>query len=325
MNFLIKLIRSIRYFLYAGRIALDSSNTILGYSRDNKKNLMGASFIICCIDGKILHGGLTDRIRGIVSAYLFCKENNYIFKIYHIYPFELQVFLVPNKYNWIVDKEQVSYNSVQSYPIYINTHDYYFEQYFQRRYLQSKVKNKRQYQIHLYTNANFGDKNFSQLFTELFKPSKLLEQELSKQRKRLGKGYFSFVFRFQQLLGDFIEGNFKILSIDKRESLIFKCIEKLDSFHKNYSTIKFLVTSDSVTFLDIVSKLEYVHIIEGKVVHMDFCIDASLNEYMKSFVDLYMLAESERIYLMKTDEMYHSGFPKRAAMIYNTPYYEIKF
>ena len=47
-------------------------------------------------DGLIKQGGLADRLRGIVSLYKFCKENDLVFTIYFSVPFNMQEFLRPN-------------------------------------------------------------------------------------------------------------------------------------------------------------------------------------------------------------------------------------
>ena len=36
---------------------------------------------------------------------------------------------------------------------------------------------------------------------------------------------------------------------------------------------------------------------------------------MKSFVDYFMLANAEEIFLVRDKKMYHSGFPYRAALL----------
>ena len=56
---------------------------------------------------------------------------------------------------------------------------------------------------------------------------------------------------------------------------------------------------------------------------MDHTSDASNEVYMKSFVDL--LSKAEKIYLLQTGNMYHSGFAKYASMVEETSYEEIIF
>ena len=89
---------------------------------------------------------------------------------------------------------------------------------------------------------------------------------------------------------------------------------------------KILVTSDSGRFLqEITKQLDFVRIIPGKVVHMDHTANAAFDTYMKSFEDMLLLSKADKIYLLQTGDMYHSGFAKRASMINNKEYEEIRF
>ena len=135
------------------------------------------------------------------------------------------------------------------------------------------------------------------------------------------------VFRFQQLLGDSKEDGYKILSPNERETLIEKCIQKVEEIHSlQHPDKQVLITSDSTTFLErICQAKEYVHIIPGKVVHMDYTHNAAYEIYMKSFLDMLLLSDADKIYLLQTEDMYHSGFAKRAALLKNKPYDEIFF
>lgn len=135
------------------------------------------------------------------------------------------------------------------------------------------------------------------------------------------------VFRFQQLLGDFKETGYKTLPEKEQNLLIQHCINKVNELRNNRHCDKLvLVTSDSSTFLQtICQKLDFVRIIPGKVVHMDHTSDASNEVYMKSFVDLFVLSKAEKIYLLQTGNMYHSGFAKYASMVEETSYEEIIF
>lgn len=53
---------------------------------------------------------------------------------------------------------------------------------------------------------------------------------------------------------------------------------------------------------------------------MDFTNETQKMQYLKSFVDLLMLSKSKYIFLVKSSEMYASGFAKRASLINNVPY-----
>jgi hypothetical protein len=108
--------------------------------------------------------------------------------------------------------------------------------------------------------------------------------------------------------------------------------------HKSHPGKMILVTSDSSTFLDELRvsvggphvsssasdiSSNWLYVIPGKVVHIGFTFDASKKTYMKSFVDYYMLSYASAVYLVRDKLMYHSGFPKRAAMLHGVDYHEI--
>lgn len=95
-----------------------------------------------------------------------------------------------------------------------------------------------------------------------------------------------------------------------------------DSQHK---TDWILVTSDSVSFLDIAKKhLPYVYVIQGEVFHPDYSSKGNL-AYMKSFIDMFMIAHAVKAYNYSTGEMYsNSGFSKIAACIGGIKYENVR-
>ena len=116
------------------------------------------------------------------------------------------------------------------------------------------------------------------------------------------------------------------MSEPQQENLISKCIEKIDSIHKeNYQDKTFLVTADSNKFLSRVSNIPYIRIIEGRSVHMDKMTKQSRDDYSKVFVDMIMLSKAEKILLLCTGEMYKGAFAKTASLIGKTPYEIVYF
>jgi hypothetical protein len=156
--------------------------------------------VIYCIDGRIHHGGLADRIKQILGIYAFCKINGYKFGLIANFPFELSNYLKPN-YDWKVNEENFSRNIFWARPIYLGncTLDE------QKALLTLK---RRQY--HVYANYNYsgfikeGGYNIGKLFDELFIPIPEIAEFINKYRLQY-KSWDSFVFRFQNLLGDFSE------------------------------------------------------------------------------------------------------------------------
>lgn len=290
--------------------------------------------VVVMIDGELYHGGLTDRFRHIMSIYSFCKEHSLNFKIYYTYPCKLEKILIPNQYNWKIKKKDLSYSFIDSKDILIyscyKTHHISKQIEIQKHLniLSQILKNKRKnFQYHIYGNCYFAEQNFSALFNELFKPSDLLQKKLDKVTPN--QPYEAVVLRFQQLLGDLLEGNFPVLGATQRFELIKICIEKIKNLYEQgyFSTNKVLVTSDSSTFLDAVCKeLDFVLIIPGRNVHMDFHGKHENEDvYMKSFVDFLMLSNAQKITCLKTSIMYDTGFPNFAANIGNIEYKEIIF
>lgn len=292
-----------------------------------KAPLLGihSTSIILMIDGRYIHGGLSDRLRGIATIYGYCKEKGLPFFVNHVFPFALHDYLSPNSYNWEIAPSNISYNVQEAIPICLNA--FALLNKYHRRYLDIVLKRYIGKQIHLYTTTRFLDKDYSVNFQELFIPTPPLQKAIAANLKHIGDKYVAMVFRFQQLLGDFKEDGYKILSASEQEALIGKCINKVDELHRvHHPNDIVLVTSDSGKFLQkIVQKLEYVRIIPGKVVHMDHTANAAFETYMKSFEDMFLLTKADKIYLLQTGDMYHSGFAIRAAMINNKPYEEVVF
>jgi hypothetical protein len=130
------------------------------------------------------------------------------------------------------------------------------------------------------------------------------------------------------LLGDFNETfNLSgIVSNEGKEQLIARSIKQLYKLHEQHPSKKILVNSDSTTFLQRASALEFVYVIPGNVTHIDGNNENNKYEtYEKTFLDFFMIANAERIYLLRTGGMYNSGYPFAASKIYNKPFEKIEY
>ncbi len=277
------------------------------------------------IDGRIVHGGLSDRLRGICAIYDICKREQIPFYLSFTYPFNLEHYLEPNTYNWRILPEDVVDDAYVAQPVLL-TLGVFMSKTFQLPYLRRRWKYDNVKQLHVYSNSTSADKNFKNVFSELFRPTPRLQKSIDNVLTTIGDNFVGCVFRFQQLLGDFKEGDYDVLPPTERESLINKCIARVKHLKESLlgEEAKYiLVTSDSATFLDAISREDdCIRIIPGKVVHMDYTADAEYEVYEKSFVDLLVLSKAKRITLFKTDKMYHSGFAHRAALIGGAGYNE---
>lgn len=277
--------------------------------------------VVAVVDGRLYTGGMTDRFIGIISLYALAKTYNIPFRIKYTSPFNLTDYLLPNKYNWIPSEGDYIESSLTSKVVYAVG-----EPRFDKR-LRNLIGIK---QIHFYGNrdllcfAEFQQFDWGKLFKELFRPADSLQEKLNTLRKEIGQGeYVSIVFRFQNLLGDFKEYNFKPLSEhNAREKYIEKCIGAIRDIHAKENK-PCLITSDSVLFLNRLRNLTYVYIIPGNLVHMGSEDTGTYSQYEKSFLDFYGLAASNKIYNIVYGNMYPSGFPLYASKINSIPFERI--
>lgn len=276
---------------------------------------------VAVVDGKLYSGGMTDRFIGIISLYAWCKKNNRQFRIKYITPFNLTDYLQPASYNWIPNEYEYVKSSKTSYVVYGVG-----EKRVDKRL--NRISSKRQ--IHFYGNRDllqyqdFSNYNWGSLFKELFKPSDKLKEHINLIKKELASPYFSIVFRFQNLIGDFPEYDFKSLeSMEEKEMLIDQCLQSIIKLKDKERNMRCLVTSDSITFLDRAKLIQNVYVIPGNLIHMGSENNGTYEQYEKSFLDFYLLSESSKIYNVVLGNMYPSGFPKFAAKINNVAFERI--
>jgi hypothetical protein len=187
-------------------------------------------------------------------------------------------------------------------------------------------------QIHVYTNAVIAEKEYGDLFRELFKPVAALESLVQYNLNRIvsitggggntNRKYVAAAFRFLELLGDFREpeGEWHILPDDEKKVLINKCINHLEAIYRENDCTKVLVTSDSITFLKEAERLPFVYVIPGEICHIGDTQSLAKDAILKVFLDYFMLTYSQKIYLVVEDRMYQSGFSYRAALHGNVPF-----
>lgn len=288
--------------------------------------------VISIHDGKYTTGGLTDRLRGIVSTYMVCKQLDVPFRIHFVSPFNLTDYLLPNDYDWRIATEDVVFDSEVAEHLVIDVLDDTRYQMMKVHELTWKrIKGMRKRQLHFYSNNHscyaFG--NYSELFKELFKPSPLLQNAIDEQKKYLGDDYVSVVLRFRSLLADFKDHpESDVLQKEEQAELMERCYNKIEEMHETVlQGKKILVASDSIRFLAHVRNLDYVYVIPGRVIHTDYFAEHDFNNqsYIKSFVDMFTIADSKKVYLLKTGKMFASGFPYAASLLKKKPFKMIDF
>lgn len=288
------------------------------YSLLTGKRKANKQYIISLVDGRKYHGGFCDRMKGIVSLFHYSLAKGIPYKIHYTYPFRLTDYLVPNLYDWAPDEApNTNFFSVKFL--------YLVGDPSVRRLARLNTRK----QIQAYGNRDIVDKlntvygtsyAWGELFQMLFQPAEDLQADIVFHKKRLGEEYVCAVFRFQNLLGDFIEYDFPSLPAIEQEIMINKNKEFIRSLKRKYPDQNLLVTSDSVRFLKELEGMEGVYTLPGRVVHMDSVSDAGYDVYKKSFLDFFMLAGGKKIYSVGTKEMYETEFPLYAAKLNGIPF-----
>jgi hypothetical protein len=291
--------------------------------------------VVYMAGGKIRSGGLGDRLRGIISLYMFCEENRLDFRIYFTDPFLLSDYLEPNVVNWLVGDDTISYDRkhVKELSLFDMTRPWRWtmekQLMYHRRVLCREVLGTRYKQYHVHTNSPIAlcqAKEYFRCFHLLFKPSLRLQQAMEVHLSKLGDNFIAMTFRFQQLLGDFTEGDFPTLKKEAAVELIDRNIQKAREIYACHREVtRLLVTSDSQTFLERMRELDYVYTVPGERLHMDHTDRKDYELHLKSFLDLMMLSRAKKIYLLCTGKMYHSGFARAASLIGKVEYEEVLF
>ena len=270
--------------------------------------------------------GLADRLRGVTSVYEVCKEMGVSFKLHFKVPNMID-YLEPNQYNWVIDDKELCYDTQYTYPCTLLTFhanlNSKLQSFAHKTILKHYIKKPYQ-QIHVHTNMVASEKEYGQLFKELFKPTPLLQEQLDIHLPNLGgeKAYIAMVYRFRQLLGDLKDGGER-LPEEQREGYLARAIKCVEREHDKRPNERILVTSDSKTFISRIKELPYVYTLPGEVVHMGVTTDASKMTYLKSFLDYYMLSYAHTVISVRDKKMYHSGFALRAAMLNDAKYMEV--
>lgn len=277
--------------------------------------------IIICYDGLFPHGGFVDRLKGIVSFYEVSKQLGYEFFIQFDHPFELSVFLEPNKVQWQIDRENLQWNPAKTKFLYLmndlganpleliqkSNADTFFV-YANLDYLPKMYEGEA---------PSLIEEKWRASFHELFIQSNYLKEALAVIDT---ERYVSIHTRFTSLMGDFKDTTKKELSEEQKENLLEKLNQKVNEIASQFENDCF-VFSDSVIFLNFISKNQGIRIADGTPKHMDtFNKDATLENHLKTILDFFLIAKSEKVYFLKIEPMYHSSFSKYAAIVGDTPF-----
>lgn len=283
---------------------------------------------VCMSCGNVASGGLVDRLRGAVSLYASCKEENRPFRLYFTHPFPLTDYLQPNGYDWRIDETQVSFAPSQTHIVTIDTQtDTEWERQMQQARTSNALRENVNRQLHFYSNASYCyNLDFAGLFNELFRPTERLQQSIDKTISDIGGHYITVSARFCNLLNDFNEEVFSEPLPKKEQKLLIEaCMKQVERIHQQNEGRTIVVCSDSITFAERAQQEDYVFVIPGTVSHIGNDTKHYYHYYEKTFLDFFIISRAEQVYLLKADGMHNSGFPYAAARIGKKPYRVVEF
>ena len=277
---------------------------------------------IFMVDGRVGHGGMFDRLKGIISVYAISKAQKKDFRIHFTYPFELEKYLEPNEYDWRIDAKDINYHFPSARPLFL-----YGECYSPRRLFK-----QRNGEAHFYfgynildeVNARYGTKyEWGQLYRELFRPTAYLQQYIDKYQAEIGTNYVVFHARFLNLLGDKVE-----LSINpelpeaERTPLMQKLRDKmLELKGQMVGNPRIMLASDSMTFINyMLREVPDIYVVPGTAKHIDTAGNTDDSENIKMFLDYHLIAHASKVYNLVAAGMWPSAFPEYAAKIGNVEF-----
>jgi hypothetical protein len=294
------------YFLYLNRFTLKKTT--------NQKE------IIIVFDGNFPHGGLVDRLKGIVSFYQVSKEIDAKFKIYFKKPFDLTHFLLPNEYDWSCDENDLSWNPFDTKVLYLMLN---FD-FNPLKYISSSNKKK----FVIFCNIDYSKAIYSQndvkanelqwgkSFNQLFKMSDLLKNELEKNV--ISENSIAFHTRFTTLFGDFKDSSKCLATNERKEEIKEILLNTILKISNEARISNSYVFSDSIEFLNFIKKNSSFIVIEGNPFHTDEDKKSeNVQNHLKTFLDFFIISKCKKIYLLKTTDMYNSSFSRYATFVGN--------
>lgn len=271
---------------------------------------------IFMVDGRVGHGGMFDRLKGIISVYAISKIHQKDFRIHFTYPFELRKYLGPNIYDWTIEDNEIVYSYPHSRPLFLYGECYDPKRLFKNRKCESHIYYG--YNSLDVINARYGTSfEWGELYRELFKPTTYLQQYIDQYRQEIGKNYIVVHTRFLNLLGDKVETAINPeLGLQERTKLMEQMRDKLMELAVQNENMRVMLASDSMTFIQYMKEeMPDVYVIPGTVKHVDTAGKTNDAENIKMFLDYYLISGARKVYSLVGKGMWQSAFPEYAAKI----------
>ncbi len=273
---------------------------------------IGRSIVFYC-NGVVPHGGMVDRLKGIISCYELARLEGLDFRIVYTSPVDLGDFFVSGTHDWTQPKEGFNpfYSRVCYYMDDFNTD------------LREVVRSRRVRRFCFFYNINALkrwypdldkeslDAKWRSAFHTLFVPTAMLSGRLLSVQER----YICCHARFTSLMGDFRDTTKAVLTEKEKETLIRQVLDMIEQI-KAENQYPVYVLSDSQRFLAHCEALQGIRILPGEPGHVGVVGTADPNEaFTKTWIDFDFLSRAESVYLLLGARMYNSDFSRYAALL----------
>jgi hypothetical protein len=276
--------------------------------------------LIFSIDENFQHGGLVDKMKGIVSAYYLSKIASINFYIFFSDPLNPLINIVNSSViNVITDRKHLSFSNKISSPII-----WYNYSPISKKYILRRLKNN--IQIHFYCNINIlpvfkKDQSeiifeWSKIYNDIFK--KYLTNQINPLY--INNKYIGIHLRFIDLFGDFSDLKISHYSNEHKILCLNWCVDKLNDLFNKYKNFNFLIVSDSKYFLDHCKRLPYVSMNKDKFIINSnnighIYINKDLDTFKKTVSDFISLSLCYKVFQIRYSGMHNSDFSRYASYV----------
>lgn len=304
------IVRYFRKLMYPIRLRQYEQNLYNKYKQ--KGTLPSKQKLVLMLDDNFSHGGLVDRMKGLVSAYFLANQFDFDFSIYFKDINEPLISLI-NQENIEVftGNNSLNFDRKISMPII-------WYNYFPKKVVDIKRKLTSKKEIHLYCNMNLLQSfHFSEI--EMQSVWANISDHVFLFKKKDIENAIGIHLRFIGLLEDFTDlRNYKL---DEKQKLkmIDWCGNKILEIGISYPDKQLKICSDSSTFLSILEQDEKFDEIKNRFeIDTKFIAHTAINSndevFSKTVDDFIELRSCEKVFQLRYGKMHRSDFSRFAAI-----------
>lgn len=262
--------------------------------------------MIFTVNGYQTHGGLADRLKGMMTTYFLSKIKEMNFYNFYTYPFDFNII-------WYNPDINITQLVVNPFKLKIHSIDSSKMKLGYEYFLNIKYKDRTNL---IFSNANLlsidlNNKPWQPTFTNYYMELKrLFEDKLSQNFKEsypdiVVGGYHVVHFRCMNYFGDFEDSQLPGLKEEVHDNIIDVIANKLKVQLKSSIYDPYFIIADSRKLLVALNEKGFSVFDVGSTAHIDIS-GASIEDYMRGFFEFYLLEHAKSI---ESTVLYHKNKP----------------